>query len=176
MTISSLETTTAFPRLPVLSLETALETNTHDVCKGKITVIDFWTTRCTRCPDALDALDERALNNEDDKVQFLSICCDKLDGAREIIEHDDEPRWRHIDHYFMEQNDKEIAKRILGFQSVPFYVVLDEQGTITQMSNKVDLDNLVQKSPVSSPQTKKSVNRMDSPNDVRAFVLDDLDF
>jgi hypothetical protein len=75
-------------------------------------------------------------------VQFISICCDKLDGARDIIERDDDLRWQNINHYFMEKKDKEIAKEALGFKSVPYYVVLDEEGNIRQAGSdrQVDFD------------------------------------
>ena len=68
-------------------------------------------------------------------VQFVSICCDQLDGARDIIEKDDDLRWQNVAHYFMEKSDKEEAKKMLGFKSVPFYVVLNESGEITQLGN-----------------------------------------
>jgi len=73
-------------------------------------------------------------------VQFISICCDKLDGAREIIEKEEDLRWQNVDHYFMSQSDKETAKRELGFQTVPFYVVLDERGMITQKGGPKTID------------------------------------
>ena len=75
-----------------------------------------------------------------ENVQFISICCDELDGAREIIEKDDDLRWQNVDHYFMSQSDKEKAKKELGFKSVPFYVVLDEAGTITQKGGPKAID------------------------------------
>lgn len=79
-----------------------------------------------------------------EKVKFVSICCDKLDGAREIIEKPTEPRWQHVSHYYMEPSYKETAKRILGFKSVPFYVVLNENGQITQAGGpkQVDFDEI----------------------------------
>lgn len=73
-------------------------------------------------------------------VRFVSICCDKLDGAREIIEKEDEPRWKHVSHYFMEHSDKESAKKILGFKTVPFYVMLNENGEITQTGSSKTFD------------------------------------
>lgn len=102
--------------------------------------IDFWTTQCTRCPAALDKLDLMASDPRYENVQFISICCDKLDGAREIIEKNEDLRWQNVDHYFMSQSDKERAKRELGFQSVPFYVVLDERGNITQKGGPKAID------------------------------------
>lgn len=101
---------------------------------------DFWTTKCTRCPEALDKLDDMAQDPKYKDVQFISICCDKLDGARDIIEKEDDLRWQNINHYFMDQQDKELAKKILGFQQVPFYVVLDEEGSIQQSGNGKQVD------------------------------------
>lgn len=77
-------------------------------------------------------------------VQFISICCDKLDGARDIIEKEDDLRWQNIHHYFMSKDDKETAKKLLGFKQVPFYVVLDEEGNIHQSGGgkQVDFDDV----------------------------------
>ena len=73
-------------------------------------------------------------------VQFISICCDKLDGARDIIERDDDLRWQNVNHYFMDKEDKETAKKLLGFKQVPFYVVMDENGSITQSGSGRQVD------------------------------------
>ena len=73
-------------------------------------------------------------------VQFISICCDKLDGARNIIEASDDLRWQNVSHYFMSHQSKEEAKKVLGFKSVPFYVVLDEQGNIQQSGGGKSID------------------------------------
>ena len=77
-------------------------------------------------------------------VQFISICCDKLDGARDIIERDDDLRWQNVNHYFMNKHNKELAKKVLGFKQVPFYVVMDENGEITQSGSgrQVDFDEV----------------------------------
>lgn len=79
-----------------------------------------------------------------ENVRFVSICCDKLDGARDIIEKEDDLRWQHVDHYYMDSVHKEQAKKILGFKSVPFYVVVDEMGGIQQKGNEkaVDFDDV----------------------------------
>jgi hypothetical protein len=78
------------------------------------------------------------------KVRFVSICCDKLDGAREILEKEEEPRWDHVSHYFMEHSDKEEAKKMLAFKSVPFYVLLNKAGEIVQKgcSKTFDFDEI----------------------------------
>ncbi|GKY95904.1 hypothetical protein MPSEU_000551000 [Mayamaea pseudoterrestris] len=54
--------TIKFPLLPLLCLDdSAKQVTTHDLLQADTwTVIDFWTTKCTRCPAALDALNARA--------------------------------------------------------------------------------------------------------------------
>ena len=101
---------------------------------------DFWTTKCTQCPDALDKFDIMAQDPKYKDVQFISICCDKLDGARNIIERDDDLRWQNVNHYFMDKDNKELAKKMLGFKQVPFYVVMDENGEITQSGSGRQVD------------------------------------
>ena len=103
-------------------------------------------------------------------VKFVSVCCDLCDGAREILEQTDEPRWSNIDHYFMGFEYKEMAKKVLGFKTVPFYVVLNEEGDIVQMGGKkqIDFDNIPGMVKESSPRGVADVGE-------RTFVLD-MDF
>jgi hypothetical protein len=146
--------------------------------------LDFWTTRCTRCPAALDKINAMAADPKyGQSIHFMSICCDSLDGAREIIEELDQRRWPNLRHYFMSPDDKEKAKRILGFQAVPFYVMLDERGDITQMGNKVDFERLPgmdlfsEKENEVEPGYVNVKNVVDTPTvEDCVFVLDDLDF
>mmetsp|Transcript_11620 Transcript_11620/g.16709 ORF Transcript_11620/g.16709 Transcript_11620/m.16709 type:complete len:165 (-) Transcript_11620:72-566(-) len=149
----------SLPSLPLTCLKTAKLTNTINAFHGKPTVIDFWTTRCTQCPDALDQLDTLASQSDYQNVHFVSICCDRCDGAREILEEKDELRWNNIHHYYMDPESKEVAKKQLGFQQVPFYVILNDRGEIVQKGSKkqIDLDNVpgrvVMKKPVVSSPT-----------------------
>lgn len=104
-------------------------------------VLDFWTTKCVRCPDALDNLNNMATMPQYANVHFTSIVLDECDGARNIIETPDKsPRWNNIHHYYMDKNFKEQAKAALGMKQVPFYVVLNEQGEIVQKGNKKQVD------------------------------------
>lgn len=48
---------------------------------------DFWTTRCERCPAALDHLNKMAVDlGENAPVVFASMNCDDADFAKELIE------------------------------------------------------------------------------------------
>jgi hypothetical protein len=126
-------------------------------------------------------------------ITFVSICCDSLDGAREIIERDDELKWQGIDHYFMATEHKEEAKQIFGFKSVPFYVFVDEQGQITQCGgpSKINWDALpgVQQVDKENETYNANVQRDEVPVMLKPvakvdfleppeqpFVIDDLDF
>ncbi|GMI55024.1 hypothetical protein TeGR_g6491 [Tetraparma gracilis] len=129
--------------LPLTSLDTAADSSLSEVCAGgKTTIIDFWTTKCTNCPAALDKLDSLQVSSSHQNVQIISICCDSCDGAREIIERGAEPRWANLRHYFTPLEWKEKAKAYFGFAQVPFYVVVNPDGaTVHSKGNasKVDL-------------------------------------
>jgi thiol-disulfide isomerase/thioredoxin len=133
-------------------------------------LVDFWTTKCTNCPDALDKLNDLAADERYKSVKFASICCDSCDGAREIIEKNDSPRWDKVSHFFMDHEHKEEAKQILGFRQVPFYVVLNEEGEIVQTGSEkhIDFDKLPG---MTQPQQKEEERNLDD-----AFQILDLDF
>ena len=124
-----------------------------------------------------------------DDIQYVSICCDNLDGAREILERDTTPRWSHLRHFFMENEVKERAKALLGFRQVPFYVVFDDSGVVVFSGCQLpDLDDLLRTTndePESQQQlhscstplvTTKTTSGTSSPVDVLALDFDDLDF
>ena len=112
----------------------------------------------------MDQLNEMAMEHPD--VQFVSICCDSLDGAREIIERDDQLRWSSVQHFYMSKEDKERAKKVLGFNRVPFYVVLNEEGRLVEKGNHVDFTQYLE----------DKENMVGGSNEQDVFVIDDLDF
>ncbi|CAN0406699.1 unnamed protein product [Hapterophycus canaliculatus] len=53
---------------------------------------DFWTTRCTNCPAALDALD--AIARQRPSVKFVGVNIDDASAARELVtQAASEGRW-----------------------------------------------------------------------------------
>mmetsp|Transcript_10235 Transcript_10235/g.19178 ORF Transcript_10235/g.19178 Transcript_10235/m.19178 type:complete len:191 (-) Transcript_10235:26-598(-) len=190
MTISTSSTT--LPELPLTCLSTAEFQTTSNAFKGKNTVIDFWTTKCTRCPSALDNLNSLAKRPEYSNVKFTSIVLDECDGARNIIEQNDKPRWNNINHFYMDREYKETAKSVLGFHQVPFYVVLNENGEIVQKGSKKDIDFEAIPGIIRPPkeeeeeeeERKEEIFEKESTQSVeavtvqmeRVFCLDDLDF
>lgn len=107
-------------------------------------------------------------------VDFVSICCDSCDGAREILEKPDEPRWNAIHHYFMDEESKETAKKVLGFAMVPFYVFLNEKGEIVQRGNTngVDFDLIPGVEDVPTSTEEEGYQNAVGGGE-RAFVLDE---
>lgn len=86
-------------------------------------------------------MNDMACDPMNKNIQFVSIVCDSCDGAREILEKEDAKKWTNINHYsFISKDVKEIAKSCLGFSQVPFYVILNEDGSIQQMGGKKDID------------------------------------
>ncbi|GMH96446.1 hypothetical protein TrVE_jg12807 [Triparma verrucosa] len=129
--------------LPLTDLHTAEDTDISTIASNSTgIIIDFWTTKCTRCPAALDKLHALSLDPLYAKYTFLSIVCDALDPARDILHADKDVKWPNIRHLFTPVESKELAKAHYGFNQVPFYVVY-EDGEVKQASNKVDFEALV---------------------------------
>ncbi|CAM9899280.1 unnamed protein product, partial [Ectocarpus sp. 12 AP-2014] len=109
-----------------------------DLRDAKATVYDFWTTRCTNCPAALDALDSIALGRP--SVTFVAVNIDDSGAARELVSQAaSEGRWTRqgkwrcflfLAHVHLAEDEKERAKDILGMRTVPFYVVVGEDGKV----------------------------------------------
>ena len=161
------------------------------------TAADFWTTKCTRCPAALDKL--QLLSVQYPQITFMSICCDSLDGARELLEQDEDLKWQGIRHYYMATEYKEHAKKLFGFKTVPFYVFVNAHGDITQSGGPVKIDfaflpgtdeidkennayNVNIQKPVLEPALlrQKQVDVfpvvVSVQTNEQSFVIDDLDF
>lgn len=70
---------------PVHAHENTITTLT-EICSGRVGVIDFWHTKCTRCPAAiekLNALAEKFGNTED--VLWLTCALSLGDGNGELV-------------------------------------------------------------------------------------------
>jgi hypothetical protein len=138
--------------------------------------------------------DNDGSSDSDCTLQFLSVCCDLLDGAREIIERPSTPRWNAMRHFYMPPAAKEQAKQWLGFRQVPYYVVLSAQGELLYSGNKIDWDlvpGLRRKDAVDTPTKAEPSDLFNSPLIVaptikdtavdgaspnHVFMINDLDF
>jgi hypothetical protein len=124
----------------------------------------------------------------------MSVCCDLLDGAREIIERPSTPRWNALRHFYMPPAAKEQAKGWLGFRQVPYYVVLSARGELLHSGSKIDWDlvpGLRRKETVETPKKEEPSDLFNSLHSVaptiqdtavdgaspnHVFMINDLDF
>ena len=101
----------------------------------KAMVIDFWTTKCTRCPAALEKLNDEACLAENADIVFVSCALsqgkDNYAMAADLV--CDNGSFSELTHCFMDMETKETAKATFGFASVPFYVVVDKRGVVLGM-------------------------------------------
>jgi hypothetical protein len=122
----------SFATCPDLAVKTLVpegedgEETTLSALRGdKAMVIDFWTTKCTRCPAALTKLNGEAGLAENDDVVFLSCALSQGDGNYEVAaDLVCDGSFDALTHVFMDVAVKETAKSAFGFTSVPFYVVV----------------------------------------------------
>ena len=63
-----------------------------------------------------------------------------MDGARSIIDQEEEARWSNIKHYYINKTEKEQAKEVLGFNCVPFYVAVNKDGIICDTGGPKSFD------------------------------------
>ena len=107
---------------------------------GKALVLDFWHTKCVKCPAALSKLNETA-GTGDANVLYVACALSQgpgnFDLAKEMVE---ESEWGNLTHVFMEVDVKEKAKAAFGFTAVPFVVVVNADGVVVGHGDPKNLD------------------------------------
>ena len=128
---------TPCPSLPVTNLADGQQTTIQELAAGKVAVIDFWTTKCVRCPLAIEKLNAKCTDPKYENLAFFTICMDVAGVAKDIVE---EEEWDNLTHTFMEFDQKEFCKAHFGFKSVPHYVVVDQAGLVVHsVATKFDM-------------------------------------
>ncbi|CAM9919742.1 unnamed protein product [Chrysoparadoxa australica] len=125
-------------------------------------VLDLWTTKCIRCPAALDKMNTVASRPGTEDVVFVSCNLDDLKGAKAKVE---EHGWQELQHVFAESEAKGRLLVALGLKSVPFYVVLGKDGVIKQMGGpkNVDLNSIFPekgRSPAGADSVEEAMEEM----------------
>jgi thiol-disulfide isomerase/thioredoxin len=105
--------------------------------EGRAMVLDFWHTKCVKCPAALEKLNDEAEERED--VLFVACALSQGEGNMDAVE-DLTQDWTNLTHAFMEADVKEEAKKAFGFAAVPFYVVVNKEGTILGAGDPKKID------------------------------------
>ena len=113
-----------------------IETLETLLVKDKI-VIDFWHSKCTKCPAALEKLNE--ISNKYNNVKFYACALSLEEGDVDLITDIIDDSWENLTNLYLTIDGKEQIKKIFDFNSVPFSVIISKDGTIL---NKGDPKNI----------------------------------
>lgn len=108
---------------------------------GQPLVLDFWHTRCVRCPEALSKLDTMATKHTG--VTFAACALSlgsETEGTQDQVLELLEGQWEHLTHLYMTFEQKERAKEMFGFKAVPFCTVFSSDGALRFMGEPKDVD------------------------------------
>ena len=98
------------------------------LCNNKFLVIDFWHTKCTKCPLALEKLDE--MSNNYSNVNFVSCALSLAENDLDVVKDISEDNWDNLMKLYLTIDGKEKAKELFGFKAVPFCVVFSTDGSL----------------------------------------------
>ncbi|MFZ4544383.1 MAG: TlpA family protein disulfide reductase [Saprospiraceae bacterium] len=123
----NLQAQTAFPSIPLKTLD-GHTVNAQDLCKtGKITVVSFWATWCSPCKKELDTVNE--VYEEWQKKYDMEVVAITIDDARAITKV--KPMVESKGWTFRVLSDvNSDLKRALNFPSVPQTFLLNKEGKI----------------------------------------------
>jgi thiol-disulfide isomerase/thioredoxin len=127
----SYEETQTFTVLDIDASKAGESTTLAAFRAGKPLVLDFWHTRCTKCPTAISKLDTIAPKHPD--VTFAACALSlgsETEGTQEQVLDLLEGQWENLRHMYMTVAEKEAAKTQFGFTQLPFAVVFGADGTI----------------------------------------------
>ena len=121
--------------------ETASASTLGEFRAGKPLVLDFWHTRCVKCPAAMAMLDAHAKAHPE--IVFaacaLSLGSD-TEGTQEQVLELLQDQYEELKHLYMTFDEKEAAKKQLGFSAVPFCVVFNAEGAIVYKGEPKGID------------------------------------
>lgn len=100
----------------------------------KAIVIDFWTTKCVRCPAALSRLNEEAPNH--DGAAFFSCVLDNKEIAVDVVDGE----WENLTHLYVDSETKDNLKLQFQFSQVPFCIIADKNLKVLAAGSPKDID------------------------------------
>lgn len=110
--------------------------------KGKVIYLDCWATWCGPCraelPESKKLMEELQGKN----VAFVFLCIDS-----------EEKGWKAIlsefqlggQHYFLTQKQSTDIRKSLGIQGIPYYLLIDKQGTIREKGSQLRPNSVTEK-------------------------------
>ena len=116
--------------LPSLSLNDIYgkKINVADFGKnGKITVISFWATWCSPCKKELNNISYMYEDWQDDyDMELVAISIDDVRNVSKVKTYVNGQAWE----YEVLLDTNEDLKRMMNFQTVPYTVLIDQNGKI----------------------------------------------
>jgi thiol-disulfide isomerase/thioredoxin len=88
-----------------------------EVIQDKNVVIDFWHTRCVRCPAALEKMNDEAAAHPE--VTFIACALSLGDGNDKVVSKMI-VNWPNLIHVFLNEETKELVKDRFNILSVPY--------------------------------------------------------
>jgi thiol-disulfide isomerase/thioredoxin len=108
--------------------------------EGKAMVLDFWTSKCVKCPAALEKLNEEAGEDKSGEIIYVSCALSQGDGNRDVVSDLVDGEWENMTHVFMDMDNKDAAKAAFSFAQVPFYVIVSASGEIVAQGEPKQID------------------------------------
>ena len=121
--------------------ESATPTTIGAFAAGKPLVLDFWHTRCVKCPEAISKLEVIAPKHPG--VTFAACCLSlgsETEGTQEQVLELLDGQWEGLQHLYMTFAEKEAAKQVFGFKAVPFVAVFGGDGALKFAGEPKDVD------------------------------------
>ena len=120
------------------NLETKENESITSLCQGNYLVIDFWHTKCTKCPLALEKLND--MTKDYPNVNFASCALSLVEDDIDIISDLVEDSWDNLKKLYLTINDKEKAKEIFGFKAVPYCLIFSPSGELVASNDPKEID------------------------------------
>ena len=105
--------------------------------RGKIVLIDHWTTKCSSCIAAMPRIHEVYMRYRDKGFEVVSICYDATTERKRVLrtEHELGLTWTTLDG---ESQRSEVFEKY-GYLGVPQYMLLNRDGTLYAGTPEVDM-------------------------------------
>lgn len=107
--------------------------------KGKIIVLDIWASWCSPCIRSMPKLSELAKQMQSENVKFVTIGTGNDQQAWK--NRLDENGWQFLLHTWLDDTINNHAFQFNG--SIPFYVIIDQEGIVRAAGNDVDMRGII---------------------------------